>query len=68
MVKITFVVALLTILASFSLWIVCTLCIYFFTFIGAESMELENCDFLETQHDGEVLQEFEVIHTDEVIQ
>lgn len=31
-------------------------------------MELENCDFLETQHDGEVLQEFEVIHTDEVIQ
>lgn len=65
MVKITFVVALLMISASshFALFV-----LYVFIFLGAESMELENCDFLETQHDGEVLQEFEVIHTDEVIQ
>ncbi|XP_066141227.1 BRCA2-interacting transcriptional repressor EMSY [Euwallacea fornicatus] len=35
---------------------------------STESIDLENSDFMEPHHDGEVLQEFEVIHTDEFSQ
>ncbi|XP_019759585.2 BRCA2-interacting transcriptional repressor EMSY [Dendroctonus ponderosae] len=33
-----------------------------------ETIEIDDCEFLDTEHNGEIMQEFEVIHTEEILE